>query len=97
MQFKKVVNEFLLNMYFETQASYFFKSHIKSKHLPDELSPTETTNKQLDTVTLGGNVANRNESVDYDIVQLPRHQSTEGLRLLQSLSLPVMLLLYYTI
>lgn len=84
-------------MYFETPAFYFFKAHFKSKHLPNQLSPIKTTNKQLETVTLGRNVANRNESVDYDNVYLPSHQSTEGLKLLQSLSLPVMLLLCYTI
>lgn len=56
-------------MYFETPASYFFfKAHYKSKHLPDQLSPTETTNKQLETVTLGRKLDNRNEPADYDIV-----------------------------
>lgn len=56
-------------MYLETPASYFFfKAHYKSKHLPNQLSPIKTTNKQLETVTLDRKVANRNESVDYDIV-----------------------------
>lgn len=105
MHVEKVACVLLLVTYFETPASL----HIMKVIILTQLSPTKTTNRWrplFQAAKLDGNdcnscykqpVSGRNELVDYDDSWISRHQSTEGLRLLQSLSLPIMLLLCYTI